>query len=212
MNKQAILFIDGENFLFSVAKILKSKNIIRHKSEIKKISVDTLINTALKDFEISQARFYAGKIHIPKQYPELVAKSNLIAESQRRLKRSLTNEGIEFITSGHVRLQDTKINEHGKLQGIFKEKGTDVQIAIDMVSRACDKEIGTALILSSDSDMQPAVKEMRKRNVTVVYVGFENGINEGLSQTTDRTVLIRTSEVMSAWEKANPAQLELSKP
>lgn len=126
MQKETILFIDGENFLFSAAKILKAEGLIKHKSEIKKLSVNTLVETALKDFTVDKSKFYAGKIHIPKQYPELVPKSNLIAESQRRLKRSLVNEGIEFIMSGHVRLQDTKTNAQGKLEGIFKEKGTDV--------------------------------------------------------------------------------------
>lgn len=81
-----------------------------------------------------------------------------------------------------------------------------------MISMACDGVLETALILSSDSDMQPAVKEMRRRNVTVVYIGFENGINAGLSQTTDRTVLIRKSEIVAAWDKANPTQLPLNKP
>lgn len=204
-----MLFIDGENFLFSVAKILKSQGLIKHKSEIQKFSINSLIKDALLDFSIHRSLFYAGKIHIPKQFPELAVKSSIVAESQRRLKRYMSNEGVEFITSGHVRLQDTKVDEHGKMRGIFKEKGTDVRIAVDMVSLACDKKLETALILSSDSDMQPAVKEMRRRNVKVVYVGFENGVNAGLSQTTDQTVLLRSSEIIAAWEKANPAQLGL---
>lgn len=205
MAKETILFIDGENFLFSVARILKEKGLIRHKSEIQKLSMQSIIDSALKSFTINKTKFYAGKINVPKHVPDLVVKSNLLAESQRRLKRSLENQGIEFILSGHVRLQDTKV-EKGKLIGVFKEKGTDVRVAVDMVSLACDKQLEAALILSSDSDMQPAIKELAKRGVKVVYVGFENSINAGLTQTTTQTVLISASEIVDAWEIANPAE------
>lgn len=204
MAKQTVLFIDGENFMFAVAAMLKSQGLIKHKSEIINFSINSIIESALKDFKIDTTNFYAGKIHIPKQVPELVAKSNMIAEAQRRLKRSLSNEGINYIMAGHVRLQDTKNDGNGKIQGVFKEKGTDVRIAVDMVALACDKNLETALLLSSDSDMQPAVKELTKRGISVVYIGFESGINAGLSITTSKTVVIRSSEVIDAWNKANP--------
>ena len=201
--KETIVFIDGENFLFSVAKVLKAKGLIKHKSDIKKYSITDIVQSALKDFAVDKTKFYAGKINIPIKHPTLVPKSRLIAESQRRLKRSLINQGVEFIMAGHVRLQDTK-QENGHLVGVFKEKGTDVRVAVDMLSLACDKVIDTAIIMSSDSDMQPAVKELKARGVTVVYVGFENTINAGLSKTTDKTILIRQSEVITAWHAANP--------
>lgn len=201
--KQTVLFIDGENFLFSVAKLLKDANVISHKSDIKRYSIKTIIEKALKDFQIDQIKFYAGKINIPTKYPALLPKSYIIADSQRRLKRSLTNQGIEYIMAGNVRLQDIK-QENGRQVGVFKEKGTDVRVAVDMLSLACDNNLGTAILLSSDSDMQPAVKELKARGVTVIYVGFENKVNAGLSTTTYKTVLIRRSEVMDGWEAANP--------
>jgi uncharacterized LabA/DUF88 family protein len=208
--RETVLFIDGENFLFSVAEVLKNTNRIKHKSQITRLSINSLVSSALKDFNVGKVKFYAGKIHIPNDVPELVEKSKIVAETQRRLKRYLTNENIEFILSGHVRLQDTKVNHRGKLHGVFKEKGTDVKIAVDMISLSCDSLIEVALLLSSDSDMQPAVKEMIKRGVTVVYIGFENHVNVGLSKTTSKTVILRQSEILDAWDIANPPQLQLS--
>jgi uncharacterized LabA/DUF88 family protein len=187
--------------------VLKDQGIIKHKSEIRKFSIASIIETTLKDYSIDESRFYAGKIHIPVNVPDLIPKSNLVAQTQRYLKRYFTDEGVEYIMAGHVRLQDTKTDDRGKLQGVFKEKGTDVRIAVDMVSLACDEGLGTALLLSSDSDMQPAVKECIRRGVNVVYIGFENWVNAGLSQTTHSTVLVRQSEVIEAWNKANPPQL-----
>lgn len=192
--------------MFSIADVLKSNGLINHKSDIHNFSFQKLIKTALADYDIDEVNFYAGKINIPKQVPELVAKSHMIAESQRRLKRSLTNQNINYVMAGHVRLQDTKVDSNGRLQGVFKEKGTDVQIAVDMVAKACDKDLKVALLMSSDSDMQPAVKELRKRDVPVIYIGFENNVNAGLSTTTSKTIIVRSSEIIDAWNEANPQQ------
>jgi uncharacterized LabA/DUF88 family protein len=73
-----------------------------------------------------------------------------------------------------------------------------------MVASACDKALKTVLLMSSDSDMQPAVKELTKRGVPVVYIGFESSVNAGLSTTTSKTIIIRASEVIDAWDVANP--------
>lgn len=204
--KQTVLFIDGENFLFPIAKVLKAKGLIHHKSDIKKYSIKSLIESALKEIAIDTTKFYAGKINIPTSYPDLIQKSHVLAESQRRLKRSLMNQGVEFVTAGNVRLQDTK-QVGNRLVGVFKEKGTDVRMAVDMLSMACDGVLETAILLSSDSDTQPAVKELKRRDVTVIYVGFANKVNAGLSQTTDKTILIRETEVVDAWHEANPPTL-----
>ncbi len=82
----------------------------------------------------------------------------------------------------------------------FREKGVDVQIAIDIVTNACDKIIKTAILCSSGSDLQPAVKEARSRKVEVIYLGFETNPNKGLSYTTNRTILIRNSEILDAYK------------
>ena len=87
---------------------------------------------------------------------------------------------------------------NGKTKTIFREKGVDVRLAVDLVSLSCDKSIDRAIICSSDSDLQPAIAETRKRGVEVIYLGFENSPNKGLTFTTHRTVLFRNSEIAQA--------------
>ncbi len=84
----------------------------------------------------------------------------------------------------------------GKKSLVFKEKGVDVKIAVDMVAAACDKKVKTAIIGSSDSDLQPAIAELQKRNIERIYLGFEMMPNKGLAYTTNRAILIRNSEVL----------------
>ena len=100
-----------------------------------------------------------------------------------------------MVLTGRVRGQ-MEDGERGKKVLVFKEKDVDVKIAVDMVSLACEKKVKEIILGSSDSDLQPAVKEVRDRKVSCVYLGFETQPNKGLSYTTDRTILIRNSEVL----------------
>jgi uncharacterized LabA/DUF88 family protein len=65
-----------------------------------------------------------------------------------------------------------------------------------MLTKAYDKNIDQCILASSDSDLQPAVKELRKRQIKIIYLGFEQNPNKGLSYTTNRTILIRNAEIL----------------
>jgi uncharacterized LabA/DUF88 family protein len=94
--------------------------------------------------------------------------------------------------------------QNGKKILVFKEKGVDVKIAVDMVSFSCDRKVKEIILASSDSDLQPAINEVRKRNVVCVYLGFEAQPNKGISYTTNRTILIRNSEVFESTKPQLP--------
>ena len=82
-----------------------------------------------------------------------------------------------------------------------------MKIAVDMVSLACDGKVKEIILASSDSDLQPAIKEVRDRHVSCIYLGFENQPNRGLSYTTNKTILIRNSEVLEC-EKCQPTLMQ----
>jgi len=111
----------------------------------------------------------------------------------------MINQGFEFVMAGNVRAQT--VNVGGKTKTMFREKGVDVKIAVDLVSLAADKELDTAILCSSDSDLQPAVAEARRRNVEMVYLGFETNPNKGLTYTTNRTILFRNDEILQVCPK-----------
>jgi len=116
------------------------------------------------------------------------------------LKTHLEKQGFEFVLSGSIR-GHTEDGFLGKKILIFKEKGVDVKIAVDMVSWSCDKKVNSLILGSSDSDLQPAIKETRRRGVECIYLGFENEPNKGLTFTTNRTILIRNSEILDFIKK-----------
>ncbi len=151
--------------------------------------MNALFANPLKGLSVSTKIFFGAKLHFNKETP---VKSAELISMQRKLINKINKQGYEFINAGNVRAQ--KVGN----TVIFKEKGVDVRIAVDMVAMACDKKVKTIILCSSDSDLQPAVAEARKRKVEVIYLGFENSPNKGLSYTTNRTILIRNSEVRDA--------------
>ena len=192
---KTVLFIDGENFLHKVEDVLKKEDVRIKKGDLSKINLNFLLEKTLEKYKASRKIFYVAKLHF---HPKTKEKSIKLILFQRYLKANLEKQGFEFLIAGNVRAQEIKIDHKTKL--IFREKGVDVKIAVDLVALSADGAIKTAILCSSDSDLQPAVQEARRRGVEVVYLGFEFQPNKGLMYTTNNTVLFRNSEIIKACE------------
>lgn len=72
----------------------------------------------------------------------------------------------------------------------FIEKGVDVFLATDMVSKAFDNLYDTAILVSRDGDFVPAVKEVRRLHKKVINVDVPrlDGKPSFLSQICDQFV------------------------
>lgn len=187
---KTILLIDGENFkgkMKTVFKDARKGKVVWHEYDFK-----SLLDKVLNGIAIDKKTIYFARI---KEYENSKEKSKQLIEEQRLLKTHLEQQGFEVILAGRVRGQMEDGQGEKKIL-VFKEKGVDVKIAVDMVSLACDKKAREVILASSDSDLQPAIKEVRDRKVNCIYLGFETQPNKGLSFTTSRTILIRNSEVL----------------
>lgn len=200
--KRIILLIDGENLRHYVEDVIKLEGHQKEEFSIVNIDFDKMFSNALKGLGISQKTYYSAKIHLCQETPE---KSRKIIEKQRVLKSKLEKIGYNFTIDGNVRAQT--IEESGKKRIVFKEKGVDVRIAVDLVKIAFDKNCDTVVLCSSDSDLQPAIKEARSRGLEIIYLGFEMFQNKGLSYTTNRTILLRNSEIIDSLDRTS--QLEI---
>ncbi len=185
------LFIDGENLLYKVKDALREIGTPKHKIDLNNLDLSSLIAEVLVGYTIAKKTFYAAKL---KMFKETKEKSRILIHKQRVLKQNLERQGFEFLIAGNVRPQ--AVSTDGKTTYVFKEKGVDVKIAVDLVSFCCDKKIDTAILCSSDSDLQPAITEIKRRGVKVVYLGFEISPNKGLTFTCDKTILFRNSEIL----------------
>lgn len=180
-----LLLVDGENFKAKIKVVFQLAGIDRpawHKYDFAGLFAHVLRGTT-----VNNTRFYFGKLRYDPDSPQ---KSAQLIEEQRVLKTHLEASGFEVVLEGQVRGQG-----EGRRK-VFKEKGVDVRIAVDMVSGACDGQASELILASSDSDLQPAIREVTKRRVRCVYLGFELSPNKGLTYTTGRANLIRNAEVL----------------
>jgi len=190
--KKTILYIDGENLRHYIEDVLKKQpGVSSKKAKMFNVDFKALFDKVLKGIRLSKRVYYASRLRHHKDFPE---KSKSLIQEQRVLKSKLENSGFNFLISGNVRAQKVKVK--GKTKVVFREKGVDVKMAVDIIVDVCDRKVQRVILCSSDSDLQPVVKEARKRGVEVIYLGFESNPNKGLTYTTDRTILIRNSEVI----------------
>lgn len=188
------VFIDGENFAKKTKELIRAQKNWEKKYDFTQIRLRDLLNSAISG-KLDRFDFYSAKLHA---HSGSIKKSDELIARQRALKARLERQGIKFTIAGNVRGQQIGSGKTARI--IFREKGVDVKLAVDMVSRSCDKRISRAILCSSDSDFQPAVTELKQRKVEVVYVGFENNPNKGLVYTADRAILLRDKEILKACE------------
>ncbi|OGI17776.1 MAG: hypothetical protein A3J63_03650 [Candidatus Moranbacteria bacterium RIFCSPHIGHO2_02_FULL_40_12b] len=171
------IFIDGGNFYHLVLKKLG----IRED------------DFSLEDFAVFLAngreivnmgkRFYVGTVR------EQVGNKRSIDAMSRQTKLFATLKSNRWdIKTSKLRTRiekiriDSRVVNHEELRrkGISeieirttREKGIDVKLATDLVVGAVDDRYDTAIIVSSDSDLMPAIDWVRKkRNRKIEYIGF----------------------------------------
>lgn len=82
-----------------------------------------------------------------------------------------------------------------KYEGVYHEKGVDVEIAVDIVKGAYENLYDTVILISSDTDLIPAIKVAREQGKKVEYVGFSNRPSFGMQNNADISRLLIKSEL-----------------
>ncbi len=182
--KKTVLYIDGQNFTTRIRSILRRRGI----ADIDLVQFDFwgLLGQIFKNEQVDLVQIYFAKLHAHKETAE---KSEELLKREDELKTLLEQQGIKYITAGSVRPR----KRGDEIE--FVEKGVDIRIAVDMVTDVIDGTVSKVLLASSDSDMQPAIYEMKRRGAEVWYVGFASRLNRGLMLTTDRYVLIENADI-----------------
>ena len=202
---KSIIYIDGQNFLFRVADILIHNGLIEVKDDITAFDFKYLFANILKGEKLS-LRYYGTRLKRIRLTPELDAKTAKIIDATRQLKNFSASQGVKFITSGRLKLRDGDVcKKCGGQDQHLQEKGVDVGIAVDMITEG--RKGHTIYLVSSDTDLLPAVKKAQAAGAEVVYVGFAKTLTHTLTENADRVVVLREAEILEAFKKANPLKL-----
>lgn len=190
--KKVIFFVDGENFRKSLEEIFVKK-LKQPDFDIFKFNINKFFKEIFKKEKVTlvDKYYYAAKI---KLYKETKKRSEELIFRQRKLKNILQKNSFKYIISGNVNryIVDDKY--------IFVEKGVDVKLATDLISFAVDCKMELAYVFSSDSDLIPAINEVKRRGVQVVYLGFEDKKNYAIINTTDKTMLVKSKYLLKFYK------------
>lgn len=152
-------------------------------------------------------RFYIGTVrekhdgHESKVAMENQTKlfSNLIAMGNWNIKTSKLRTRTEKI------IIDDRVADYQKLLRVgvsqieykrSREKGIDVKLAVDLIAGAVDNKYDTAVVVSSDADLVPAIDWVRKRfRKKIEYIGFSFPHTAEHESTKPTKTMIYNSDV-----------------
>ncbi|PIR44877.1 MAG: hypothetical protein COV10_02540 [Candidatus Vogelbacteria bacterium CG10_big_fil_rev_8_21_14_0_10_51_16] len=170
-NRVAV-FIDGSN-LYHRLKELSFHNTV-------KFEYGGLATFLARKRPLTNASYYVGVVRAKIDD----VRGQELRKQQQRLFQVLNNQNLN-IRRGYIM-------SHGDR---FYEKGVDVQIAVDLLVGAYEDEYDTAVLLSSDTDLIPAIKKVRNLGKRVEYVGFSHRPSFALQRHADISRLLLPEEI-----------------
>lgn len=175
--KRVAVFIDGSNLYFKLRTLIPNKMDFIHYRYYDLIA--SVLNT---DEKLSYAGYYVGVVRDTKRTKSHEKALELI-QNQQKLFEQLRHQNIDIV-KGYLLERD----------GRFFEKGVDVRLAVDIVSMAQEKKYDVAVVLSSDTDLIPAMQKAISHKREVIYIGFEHQPSLALIRYASRSRLLTRKE------------------
>lgn len=179
MKKEKVaIYIDGGN----TYKRLKGLDIPGNSA---RFDYSALVKHLVGERHLVSKRYYIGIV----RNVDGSEKAEKMVRSQQKFLNGLHTEGFE-IKSGKI-MYDA---------GSIREKGVDVKLSVDLVIGAVDDLYDTAVVISSDTDLIPAIKYVRSaKKKQVEYIGF--GANPSLG-------MIKESSLARVFSRIDLVQFE----
>lgn len=174
--KRVAIFIDGSNFYFKVRSLVSEKTDFVHFNY-----KAFMQNLAGQGTDIVFAGYYVGVVRAKNDD----RKAKLLRSSQQQLFDQLKFNGLQVIT-GFLMNHD----------GRFYEKGVDVRMAVDIVAGAYEKQYDEAIVVSSDTDLLPAVAKAMAKGRVVQYVGFSHQPSMAMVSKCSRSRLLLEKDIL----------------
>jgi len=170
---KSIVIIDGSNFYHKLKELkIPNKSLF---------DCSGFVNSIAQNTKVVSKYYCIGKIRA-KQNDK---KSRIMMAKQQSLVTRLQKEGF-IIQFGYLLKSNNR----------FHEKGVDIQMAVNLLKGAFKNQYETAFLISSDSDLIPAIIEVKAVGKKVVYVGFEHQPSFALLKNCSKSHLLTKKELL----------------
>ncbi|MBI5620743.1 NYN domain-containing protein [Candidatus Gottesmanbacteria bacterium] len=170
--KRSIVIIDGSNFYHKLKELT-----FKHTSSF---DYSLFTKTIAKKTTIIARYYCIGKIKADQHD----AKARRMMADQQSLVTTLQKQKF-IIQFGYLL----------KTGDSFHEKGVDVQMAVDLLKGAYRNEYDEAYLVSSDSDLIPAINEVQLCKKSVWYIGFGHKPSYALIRMCQRHKLLTKNDL-----------------
>ncbi len=199
------VYIDGQNFLYKAADVLMKHGNISSKDELTKIDMRSLFeNIAGNGVDIV---FYGAKVRVWKDLDDSIReKTTRFSDVARRLRNTLNNQDIVFKEVGKLKVRDSDVCHNCRHRDLrMQEKGVDVGMAVDIVVDACNGAIDEVVLVSSDTDLLPAIQAAKAQAVKVTYIGFSDKMTRAIAKQANTGAVMSDQEIIEAFNRYNTA-------
>lgn len=145
-----MILIDGSNFYFKL-KDLKLQNLLS-------FDFSSFFQFLIRNNQLAESVYYIGKVRT-----DGTKKTQRLFNNQRKLFAHLRKHHVRY-SLGYLLKSD----------GVFHEKGVDVNIAVDLLVATYENTCDHISLVSSDTDLLPAIQKAKEKGKTIEYIGFSH--------------------------------------
>ncbi len=170
------VFIDGSNLYYKLrSKELGFKNL-------NKFNYKGLSEFLARERKVVYQGYYVGVVRVEKGNK----KGEELRREQQRLFAHIESKVQGFtIKRGYI-MQNN---------GAYHEKGVDVELAVDLLVGAYENLYDSAILISSDTDLIPAIKKAKELGKKVEYIGFSNQPSFALQRHASLSKLLSKEDI-----------------
>ncbi len=172
--EKVAVYIDGSNLYNSLKD--ESMNPPNGKRFFYSAFVEYLIGKR----QLVSKRYYVG---IVRNFDHSPASEKRV-RSQQKFLQGLRDESF-VIKPGRIMYD----------QGKIREKGVDVKLSVDLIIGAIEHHYDTAILVSSDTDLIPAIQYARFRSKKIEYIGFSHRPSLGIQKHAHLSRLLTSQDI-----------------
>ena len=172
--KRIAIYVDGSNLYYKL-RDLELPNITYFR-------YGNFAEWLARGNKITAKRYYVGVVRAK----ENDKKGQKLRKNQRRLFNHLSSPKEGFVVKRGVIMKN---------DGVYHEKGVDVKIAVDLLVGAYEDFYDTAIVISSDTDLVPAIEKVKSLGKEVEYIGFAHRPSFGVQKYATITRLLVREEL-----------------
>ena len=164
-----LIAIDGSNFYYKLKDLKLHNKIFDYRA----------FCSWLTEGQKYSCTYYVGAV----RQQEGDAKSKKMYAKQRAFLSSLKKQGVR-IELGYIMKSDG-----------YHEKGVDVKIAVDLLTGAYENRYDKVLLVSSDTDLIPAIEKVIQKRKIVEYIGFSHLKSFALAKRSSSSRLLHKKDL-----------------